>query len=113
MKAPVWLHVALRVGLSYLGSFPDRLVAEPAGAHGDQLIDQVQQEADRLAAALRPAHPGDFVPADAAPVDARDGACQPAVLQRSGAVHLLHLLQHGAPGHLPEETVHVAEAVGL
>lgn len=107
-----WFHVALQTD-SYLGSLPDRLVSQPAGAHGDELIDQVEQEADGLAAALRPAHPGDLVPADALPVDARDGACQPAVLQRSGAVHLLDLLQHGAPGHLSQETVHIAEAVSL
>lgn len=94
-----------------LRPLPDRLVPQPAGAHGDQFIDQVEQEADRLAAALRPAHPGDLVPADAPPADARDGAGQPAVLQRSGPVHLLHLVQHGVPGQLPEKTVYMAETV--
>lgn len=105
-------RIALPAGPSYLGPLPDRLAPEPPGAHRDQLIDQVEQEADRLAAALGPAHPGDLIPADAPPVDAGDGAGQPAVLQRSGAVHLLHLIQHCVPGQLPEETVHIAEAVG-
>ena len=97
---------------SYLGPLPDRLASQPAGAHGDQLIDQVEQEVDGLAAALGAAHPGGLIPADAPPVDAGDGACQPAVLQRSGAVHLLHLIQHDVPGQRPEEAVHVVEAVG-
>lgn len=98
--------------LPHLGPFPDHLVPQPAGAHGDQPIDQVEQEADRLAAALGAAHPGGLVAADAPPVDSRGGAGEPAVVQRPGAVHLLHLVQHGAPGHLPEEAVHEVEAVG-
>lgn len=104
-------QVLLSAGLSYLGPLPDRLAPEPAGAHGDQPIDQVEQVADGLAAALRAAHPGDLIPADAPAVDPRGGARQLAVLQRSGAVHVLHLVQHGVPGQLPEETVHIVEAV--
>lgn len=96
-----------------LGSLPNGFVSQPPGAIRDQLIDQVEQKVDRLASALRPAHPGDLVSADAPPVDCRDGAGQPAVLQDSGGVHVLHLIQHGAPGQLPEESIHVVEAVFL
>lgn len=100
-----------QASVSYLGPLPDLLAPEPARAHGDEFIDEVEQEVDRLAAALGPAHPGDLIPADFPPVDAPDGAGQLAVLQRSGAVHVLHLLQHDAAGQLPEDTVHVAEAL--
>lgn len=98
--------------VSHLGPFPDHLVVpQPAGAHGDQPVDEVEQEADRLAAALGPAHPGDLVAADGPPLDPGGGAGEPAVVQRPGAVHSLHLVQHGGPGHLPEEPVHEVEAV--
>lgn len=105
--------VPTRSGTSYLGPGSDGLAPEPAGARRHQLVDQVEEEADRLAAALWAAHPGDLVPANALPVDARDGAGQPSVLQRSGAVHVRHLIQHGSPGQLSQETVHVVEAVRL
>lgn len=110
--ADVSVFKVSKEGRPYLRSFPDRLVSQAAGAHGDEPINQIEQEADRLAAALRAAHPGDLIPADALAADARDRAGQPAVLELSGAVHLHHLVQHGASGQIPEETVHVAEAVG-
>lgn len=47
-----------------LRPFPDCLVSQAAGAHGDEPVDQIEQEADRFAAALCTAHPGDFIPTD-------------------------------------------------
>lgn len=111
LEASCWILNLRSIAASYLGPLLDRLAPEPSAAHGDHLIDQVEQEADRLAAALRPAHPGDLVPADAPPVDARDGAGRPSVLQRPGTVHLLHLIQHGVPDQLSEKTVHIVEAM--
>lgn len=106
----VLTRVGSRSG-SYLGPLPDGPTAEPAGARGHQLVHQAEQEAHGLTAALRAAHPGDLVPADAPAVDPRRGARQPAVLQLPGSVHLLHLVQHGAASHIPQETVNVVESM--